>query len=52
LTEKAVPGSGTHHQFRSGMYDTYNKAQVALERLEKDLDVAAVTVPVEVENKP
>ena len=52
LKEQVVPGLGTRHQVRTGMYDTYNEAQVALKRLEKDLDVAAVTVPVEVEDKP
>ena len=52
LKEQVVPGLGTRHQVRSGMYDTYNEAQGALKRLEKDLNVAGITVPVEVADNP
>jgi outer membrane protein assembly factor BamE len=46
--EQVVPGLGTRHQVRSGLYDTYNEAYAALKKVEKDLDIIGITVPVEV----
>ncbi|MGB7450912.1 MAG: outer membrane protein assembly factor BamE [Lysobacterales bacterium] len=48
LREKIVPGLGTRHQVRSGLYDTYNEAQAQLIILEKALNVAGITVPVDI----
>ena len=48
LNEQIVPGLGTRHQVRSGIYDTFNEAQAALRAIEKDLKIAGITVPVEV----
>jgi outer membrane protein assembly factor BamE (lipoprotein component of BamABCDE complex) len=48
LMEQIVPGLGTRYQVRSGLYDTYNEAVAALKILEKELDVAGITVPVDV----
>ena len=48
LVEQVVPGLGTRHQVRAGLYDTYNEAIEALRRIEKDLDVVGVTVPVDI----
>ena len=48
LAEQIVPGLGTHHQVRSGLYDTFNEAQAQLRILEKELDVAGITVPVDI----
>jgi outer membrane protein assembly factor BamE (lipoprotein component of BamABCDE complex) len=48
LMEQVVPGLGTRHQVRSGLFDTYNEAFTALRAMEKDLDVAGITVPVDV----
>ena len=50
LEVHVVPGLGTRHQVRSGLYDTFNEAQAALRRIEKDLDIAGITVPVETAN--
>ncbi len=47
LAEKVVPGLGTRYQVRVGLYDTYNEAQDALRHIEKELDVAGITVPVD-----
>ena len=47
LVEQVVPGLGTRHQVRSGLYDTFNEAQVALRTIEKALGVVAITVPVD-----
>ena len=52
LEEKVVPGLGTRHQVRSGLYDTYNEAQTQLRILEKKLDVAGITVPVDIPIDP
>ncbi len=52
LEEQIVPGLGTRHQVRSGLYDTYNEAQAQLRILEKELDVAAITVPVDIPIDP
>ncbi len=48
LNEQIVPGLGTRHQVRSGLYDTFNEAQAALREMEKALDIVGVTVPVDV----
>ena len=48
LSEQIVPGLGTRHQVRSGLYDTFNEAQAALRRLEKELNVVGITVPVDI----
>jgi len=48
LNEQIVPGLGTRHQVRSGMFDTFNEAQAQLRILEKALNVAGITVPVAV----
>ena len=48
LMEQIVPGLGTRHQVRAGLYDTYNEAQVALRQIEKDLNIVGITVPVDV----
>lgn len=48
MMEQVVPGLGTRHQVRSGLFDTYNEAFTALKAMEKDLDVAGITVPVDV----
>jgi len=48
LREKVVPGLGTRHQVRSGLYDTYNEALAQLRIIEKDMKLAGVTVPVDV----
>lgn len=47
LVEQIVPGLGTRHQVRSGLYDTFNEAQAALRTIEKALDMVAITVPVD-----
>jgi outer membrane protein assembly factor BamE (lipoprotein component of BamABCDE complex) len=47
LNEQIVPGLGTRHQVRTGLYDTFNEAQAALRLLEDDLDVVGITVPVD-----
>ncbi len=51
LNEQIVPGLGTRHQVRSGLYDTFNEAQAVLRKMEKDLKIAGITVPVEVPNE-
>ena len=48
LAEQIVPGLGTRHQVRSGLYDTYNEAIAQLRIIEKDLKVAGITVPVDI----
>jgi outer membrane protein assembly factor BamE len=52
LSEQIVPGLGTRHQVRAGLYDTYNEAQAALRQIEKDLNIVGITVPVEVPKDP
>ena len=47
LVEQIVPGLGTRHQVRSGLYDTYNEAQDALRQIEKAMDIVGITVPVD-----
>jgi outer membrane protein assembly factor BamE len=48
LSEQIVPGLGTRHQVRAGLYDTFNEAQAALRQMEKDLNVVGITVPVDI----
>jgi len=48
LSEQIVPGLGTRHQVRSGLYDTFNEAQAALRKMEKDLNIVGITVPINV----
>lgn len=48
LNEQIVPGLGTRHQVRAGLYDTYNEAQAALRIIEKDLNIVGITVPVDI----
>ena len=47
LREQVVPGLGTRHQVRSGLFDTYDEAQTQLRIIEKALKVAGITVPVD-----
>ena len=47
LSEQIVPGLGTRHQVRAGLYNTFNEAQAALRSKEADLDIVGITVPVE-----
>lgn len=47
LFEQIVAGLGTRHQVRSGLFDTYDEAQAMLKRMEKDLKITGITVPVE-----
>jgi outer membrane protein assembly factor BamE len=51
LSKQIVPGLGTRHQVRSGLYDTFNEAQAALRKMEKDLNIVGVTVPVDTPNE-
>ena len=48
LNEQIVPGLGTRHQVRSGLFGTFNEAQAQLRILEKALKVAGITVPVDI----
>jgi outer membrane protein assembly factor BamE (lipoprotein component of BamABCDE complex) len=50
--EQVVPGLGTRHQVRSGLYDTYNEALTALRRIEKELKIVGITVPVDIPIEP
>ncbi len=52
LREQIVPGLGTRHQVRSGLYDTFNEAQEQLRIIEKALKVAGITVPVDIPLEP
>jgi outer membrane protein assembly factor BamE len=52
ILQQIVPGLGTRHQVRSGHFDTYNEAIAALRPMEKDLDVAGITVPVNIPSEP
>jgi len=52
LKEQVVPGLGTRHQVRMGRYDTFDEANSLLNGIEKDLKIGAITVPVDVPNKP
>jgi outer membrane protein assembly factor BamE len=46
--EQVVRGLGTRHQVRSGLYDTFNEAQVVLQQIEKAMKIVAITVPVDI----
>jgi len=48
LNEQVVPGLGTRHQVRSGLYETFNEARVALQRVEKEMNIVGITVPVDI----
>ena len=50
--EQVVPGLGTRHQVRSGLYDTYNEALAALRIIENELKIVGITVPVDVPLNP
>jgi len=52
LREQIVPGLGTRHQVRSGLYDTFNEAQAQLRVIEKELDIVGITVPVDIAPEP
>lgn len=52
LREQIVPGLGTRHQVRSGLYDTFNEAQAQLRTIEKALDIVGITVPVDIPLEP
>ena len=52
IAEQIVPGLGTRHQVRSGLYDTYNEAIAALQIVEKAMNVVGITVPVDVPLEP
>lgn len=48
MVEQVVPGLGTRHQVRSGLYDTFNEARAMLQRIEKDMKIVGITVPVDI----
>jgi len=48
MVEQVVPGLGTRHQVRVGLYDTYNEAIAALRQVEKALKIIGITVPVDI----
>jgi len=52
LLEQIVPGLGTRHQVRSGLYDTFNEALAALRLIEKELKIVGITVPVDRKLEP
>jgi outer membrane protein assembly factor BamE len=52
FAEQIVPGLGTRHQVRSGLYDTYNEAIAALQIVEKAMNVVGITVPVDIPLEP
>jgi len=52
LLEQIVPGLGTRHQVRSGLYDTFNEALAALRLIEKELKIVGITVPVDGKLEP
>jgi outer membrane protein assembly factor BamE (lipoprotein component of BamABCDE complex) len=52
FAEQIVPGLGTRHQVRSGLYDTYNEALAALREIEKELNIVGITVPVDIPLEP
>lgn len=51
LVEQVVPGLGTRHQVRMGLYDTFDEANGVLKGIEKALNIGAITVPVDVPNE-
>lgn len=52
LKEQVVPGLGTRHQVRMGRYDTFDEANSMLNGIEKDLNIGAITVPVNTPDTP
>jgi len=48
MVEQVVPGLGTRHQVRSGLFDTFNEARVMLQRIEKEMKIIGITVPVDI----
>lgn len=52
LTEQVVPGLGTRYQVRMGLYGTFDEANGMLKVVEKALNIAAITVPVDTPDKP
>jgi len=48
LVEQVVPGLGTRHQVRSGLFDTFNEARIMLLQIEKDMKIVGITVPVDI----
>jgi len=52
LRERIVPGLGTRHQVRSGLFDTYNEARAQLNTIERDLKIVGITVPVDLPIEP
>lgn len=48
LEEQIVPGLGTRYQVRSGLFETYEEALVALRLMEKELNIVGITVPVDI----
>jgi len=48
MVEQVVPGLGTRHQVRSGLFDTFNEALIMLQRIEKDMKIVGITVPVDI----
>jgi outer membrane protein assembly factor BamE len=52
ILQQVVPGLGTRHQVRSGLYDTFNEALAALRQIEKELKIVGITVPVDVPFEP
>jgi outer membrane protein assembly factor BamE len=47
MVEQVVPGLGTRHQVRSGLFDTFNEARVMLQQIEKAMKIIGITVPVD-----
>lgn len=47
LAEQVVPGLGTRHQVRFGLYATYDEARAVLSGIEEALDIVGITVPVD-----
>jgi len=48
MIEQVVPGLGTRHQVRSGLFDTFNEARAMLQRIEKEMKIIGITVPVDI----
>jgi len=48
LVEQVVPGLGTRHQVRSGLFDTFDEARAMLQRIETEMKIVGITVPVDI----
>lgn len=48
VVDQIVPGLGERYQVRTGLYETYNEAIDELRKIEKDLNVVGITVPVDI----